>query len=173
MKDDDTLFDPATRDRVRQDLARGTIVVFVVVTLMFGILSGVLHRELPFLARMTGQCGPDQYAYECDTLAYDALAGFLGFMACGVLAAVVYRYRRIPATVRCESCGGRGWVMDLEPRDGRCPRCAGHFFSYRTNLPGAHGLGPVVHRVEEEHVEGHALVKRFRETRKGLFDRYY
>jgi hypothetical protein len=63
--------------------------------------------------------------------------------------------------------------MDLEPRDGRCPRCAGQYFSYHTNLPGAHGPGPLVRRVEEEHVEGQALLKRFRETRKSLFDRYY
>jgi hypothetical protein len=173
MKHDESLFDPATRDRVRRDVATGTIIVFVVFTLIAAGLVGVMHRELPFLARMTGQCSPGEYAYECDTLAYDVVAGLIGFVLFGAFAALAFRYRRIAPTVRCGSCGGRGWVMDLEPREGRCPRCGGDAFSYRTVLAGSDGLGPVLRHVEEAHVAGTALVDRFRRTRGSLFDRYY
>jgi hypothetical protein len=173
MTKDDTLFDPATRERVRRDGGRGTIAVLVVATL---VLSGVafgVHGEEPLLARMTGQCAPGQYAYECNTLAYDVLAGILGLIVFGTFVALLYRYRRVRPTVHCESCGRRGWIMDLEPREGRCPRCAGSVFSYHTILVRTNGHGPVFLRVDEASVDGRALVQLFHETRKSRGDRYH
>jgi hypothetical protein len=133
----------------------------------------VLHHELPVLAWAANVCSPEGYAYECPRTPYNAAAGAIGLVLFAGVSLLAYRHRRIPPTVECRSCGGRGWVMDLEPREGRCPRCAGSRFTYRTRLASGGPLGPTVQVVHEPEADGAALVRRFRETRKSLFDRYY
>jgi hypothetical protein len=169
------LFDPATRERVRRHQAGAMRFLVGFVALLGAWLGAGIHHEAPFLAWMTGACSRTGYAYECAVRGrFDVVAGALGLALAGGLTRLALRWRRIPPTVRCESCGRWGWVMDLEPREGRCPRCAGSRFHYRTRLAGVHaGGGPLLRLVEERDADGAALVRRWRETQKSALDRYY
>jgi hypothetical protein len=168
------LFDAATRERVRHHQVRTHRIVIVFMAAIGAWLGAGIHHEAPFLAWTTGACPRAGYAYECAARGrFDVVAGALGLVLLGGLTKALFRWRRIPPTVRCLSCERWGWVMDLEPREGRCPRCAGSRFSYRTRLVGAHADAPFVRLFEEHDVDGAALVRRWRETRDSAFDRYY
>jgi hypothetical protein len=63
-------------------------------------------------------------------------------------------------------------VLDIEPSDGRCPRCAGDRFDYQIWFGGGGAIGPRLERFREHDVAGPDLVQRFRETRKSSTRRY-
>lgn len=56
-------------------------------------------------------------------------------------------------TVRCQSCGGRGWIDDLAPTHGSCPACGAESFTY-FRYRGRHGP------LERDVISGAELVTR-------------
>lgn len=171
-RDGPELFDQATRDRVRRDAAPAAMAAFAFIALLVAGLFAGVHHEWPIFSRMAGTCAPGQYAYECRHAGFDVLAGTLGGVAFGALSMVALRFRRIPPTVRCHSCDRVGWVMDLEAREGRCPRCGGSRFAYTIVVVGPPG-GVLLRRHFEADVDGVTLVDRFRATRRSTMTRYY
>jgi hypothetical protein len=167
------LFDPATRDAIRRETSRVRwITLAICVPIMAGLLA-VLHHEYPFLAYMTGACSRADYVYECARAPYDALVGVLGFFVFAGFGAAAYRLWRISPTITCESCGGTGWVLDLEPRGGRCPRCGNGLFTYRATTASGNPDGPLLVRIVEHHRPGAELIARFHATRRSWMHRYY
>lgn len=59
-------------------------------------------------------------------------------------------------TVRCQSCGGRGWIDDLAATHGSCPACGAESFTY-FRYRGRHGP------LERDGISGAELVKRRQE----------
>jgi len=127
------LFDAATRGRIRRQTDRGVCIVFMVVALLVGGLMAGLHHEMPVLPYWLSICPPDVPHYDCDYSPWlDVLAGAASAVIFGLFLTVLFRYRRIAPTVRCEGCGGRGWIIDLEASGGRCPLCGNERFAYFT-----------------------------------------
>ena len=125
------LFDPATRSAHDRRFGRGYRMAVPVVTLLVGGLVGGYHYEEPFLPYWLGVCGDGVDRADCVYRpVLDWLAGFGGALAFGLFALAAYKFRRIPPSVTCLGCGGRGWIVDLEPTGGRCPRCGHDRFRY-------------------------------------------
>lgn len=169
----DELLDPQTRERIRRETARGMTIVFAIAAVAMAALAALAHHEMPVLAWWAGACSPDDFLYECNRLPWDLLMGGIGLIVFGGFVALMYRKRRIPPTIECESCGGKGWVMDLEATDGSCPRCGGSTFTYSNTFAGVLGETPTLQRARETGMDGGMLLRRFRETRHAAFDRYY
>ena len=168
------LYDPRTGERIRAEQAPSRLLVFGISALVGAGLVAAAHHELPFLAHWSGACSPEDYAYECPARApYDALAGVAALVIFGALAIAAHRFARFPPTLRCRRCGTSGWVLDIEPHGGRCPRCGGDRFDYRIWFGGGTGFGPLLERVHEEDQAGRDLVRRFQDTRKSATRRYY
>jgi hypothetical protein len=166
-------FDPRTEAILRAEQAPSRLVVFGLFSLVAGGLFAALHHELPFLAHWSGACSPADYAYECETRGfYDAVAGVAGTAVFGACAWLAHRLGPMRPTVTCTSCRTSGWVLDLEPHAGRCPRCGGDRFDYQIWFGDGTGRGPRIERFREQDVAGADLVRRFRETRKSSMRRY-
>jgi hypothetical protein len=167
------LLDPRTRERIRRETARGMIVVLGIAALVMAALAAVAHHEVPLLAYWAGACSPDELGYQCSRLPWDLLSGAFALLALGGFLVVLYRRRRIPPTIVCESCGGLGWVLDLEAGNGECPRCGGTTFTYRNTFAGVLADAPHLQHVQETGMDGGFLVRRFRDTKNATFTRYY
>jgi hypothetical protein len=167
------LFDPATKDAILREAAPVLLTTLGIVVPVMAVLLAVLHHEYPFLAYMTGACSRADYVYECARAPFDALAGVLGLVVFGGFGAALYRWRRMPPTITCEACGGTGWVLDLEPRGGRCPRCGHGLFTYRATTAHGNPNGPMLVRIVEHHRPGAELIARFHATRRSWMHRYY
>jgi hypothetical protein len=158
---------------LRRESAPGRLVVVGIATLVCGVLFAALHHELPFLAYWTGACSPDDYAYECAARPfYDAVAGVAFTLSMGALALLALRYAPFRPTITCRGCGTRGFVLDIEPSAGRCPRCSNERFDYQIWFGGGGALGPRLERFREHDVAVADLVQRFQETRKSSTQRY-
>lgn len=166
------LYDEETGAILRREAAPGRLLVFGGATLVAGLLFGVLHHELPFVAHWTGACSPDDYAYECAARPfYDAVAGIGFTVLMGAFCFVLHQRAPMRPTITCRGCGTSGWVLDIEPTAGRCPRCGADRFDYRIVLAG-YGVRPTFAFVREQDVAGADLVERFRATRKSSLHRY-
>jgi hypothetical protein len=127
------LFNPATQERIRRKTNPGTKWAFLGSAVVVGLLVGGLHYEESFLPHWLSICASDVAWYDCEYSGWlDVLAGAAAFIFFGAFVWIIFKVRRIPPTVTCEQCGGRGWIEDLEPTGGRCPRCAHDRFSYFT-----------------------------------------
>lgn len=166
------VYDTNTANAIRQ-AQRGThLAVAAFSSVLIGALVVALHHELPFLAYWTGACASGTYAYECPSrMSYSIAAGAGAAIVVGALVVLLYRVVPIRPTLRCRRCRTWGWALDLEPGDGRCPRCGGDRFDYRVWAVSDDGRG--VEQLREDDVAGIDLVRRFRETRKSLWRRYY
>ena len=130
-----------------------------------GMLFGA-HTEMPFLADLAGACDGARYlsAWEYPPL-FDWLAGFVGLFLTGLYCLLLFHVRSIPPpAVYCEGCDGAGWVRDLEPTRGGCPRCRGDRFTYFGRSVPSGGALPFSTLVEPQ-VAGRALVERYRSHR--------
>lgn len=166
------LYDAKTGEILRREAAPDRLLVFGGATLVAGLLFAVLHHELPFLAHWTGACSPEDYAYECAARPfYDVVAGVGFTVSMGVFCFVLHQRAPMRPTLTCRGCGTSGWVLDIEPTAGRCPRCGSDRFDYRIVLAG-YGVRPTFGFVREQDVAGADLVERFRETRKSSLHRY-
>jgi len=150
------LFDPATREGVRRRTRPGALLVLCGAPLVFGGLVGGYHFEAPFLPFWLGICADDVAGYDC---AYDPildwLAGLSTAALTALLAAVLFRHRRIPPTVRCQGCGAHGWIVDLAATAGRCPVCGHDRFRYR----GIGGAGvPAIRLWRRDDADGRELL---------------
>lgn len=166
MKSDERLFDAKSRALIRAETHRSYAIAFGVSALVIaGLVGGLHYEELPFLAYLFDYCSPGQYRYECHYPAVlDWMAAGITVGAVGIPLAALLRVRRIPPTVTCRGCGTRGWILDLENSEGRCPICGFDRFRYRT-LEGA-GV-PVVRIIDLEDVDASQLLE-FRRTEKWL-----
>jgi hypothetical protein len=166
------LYDSQTGEVLRREASLGRLLVFGVVSLVSGGLFAAIHNELPFLAHWTGACSPDAYAYECEARPFwNAVAGVgVGLLMTAFSFTLHFKAPMRP-TIRCRGCNTRGWVLDIEPTGGRCPRCGADRFDYRVVLARG-GAGPLLRFVRENDVAGADLVQRFRETRTSALDRY-
>lgn len=168
------LYDPRTAELLRREQAPSRAVVFGIAALACGVLVAAAHHELPFLAYWTGACSPEDYAYQCETRGRYGLAlGVATTALFGALAALGHRYVHMRPTLTCRGCGTSGWVLDIEPHGGRCPRCGGERFDYRIWFGTGTGVGPRLERVIEGDRAGPELVRRFQETRTSATRRYY
>lgn len=168
------LYDPNTADTIRR-AQRGThLFVAVFSSVLVGALVFGLHHELPFLARWAGACSSAAYAYECPSrMSYGIVAGACAAVVFGALVVLLYRVAPIRPTLVCRGCRTWGWALDLEPSGGRCPRCGGDRFDYRAWVVTGGGQGAGLEKLREDDVAGIDLVRRFRETRRSLWHRYY
>jgi hypothetical protein len=138
------MFNPSTREVIRRAESRTWVALLTSVTLLMGAGCGVLHHELPVVDYMRGVCEADAPAVGCAPRLRTSVAfGAAITIVFAMLSVVVHRRRLIRPTVTCESCGGVGWVMDLEPLEGRCPHCAHDGFTYRAFIvrPRGEGVG--------------------------------
>jgi hypothetical protein len=168
------LFDANTREIVRRAEARTWVVLLTTFTLIMSGGSAVLHHEWPILDYTLGSCSPDAVLSDCTSRGTTSvLVGIGAAILFALLSVVAHRHRIIRPTIMCEHCGGTGWVMDLEPRNGRCPRCAHDSFTYRAFIVQAHGDRGGVRRLVEHGMHGPELIRRFHETRHSAMTRYY
>lgn len=131
--DPEALLDPSTRDIVRRETRRAYVIAFSLTALVIaGLVAGLHYEEYPFLAYLFGFCEPGETAYTCIyPLPLDGSAGTLALGLVGPVFAWLPERRRIPPSVGCLTCGGGGWILDLEASGGRCPRCGSDGFRYR------------------------------------------
>jgi hypothetical protein len=130
------------------------------VVALLGGLFAIAHAEAPLLAQLAGACEGVRYLSSCRySPLYDVLAGLLGLLLCGGYVLLLFRtIRRVPApTVYCQRCDGAGWVRDIEPTHGHCPRCGHDRFAYRYFRAGP---GPGFRVIVEPDVRGEALITR-------------
>lgn len=132
-QDRESLFDPSTRGVVRRETRRAYVIAFSLTALVIaGLVAGLHYEEFPFLAYLFGFCEPEEAAYACDYPSIlDWSAGALALGVVGPVLALLLERRRIPPSVSCLTCGGGGWILDLEATEGRCPRCGSDGFRYR------------------------------------------
>jgi rubredoxin len=117
---------------------------------------------------------PERLRYECASrLLHGAVVGAGAAVLIGGLSLAGHRFGRIPPTLTCRRCGTSGWVLDIEPHGGRCPRCGADRFDYRIWFGGGNRLGPRLIRLREYDVAGAMLVQRFQETHGNWMRRYY
>lgn len=168
------LYDADTANAIRR-AQRGThLFVAAFSSVLIGALVLGLHHELPFLSYWTGACSSQMYAYECPSRMSHGIVACVGAaIVAAALVVLLYRFAPIRPTLKCRSCGTWGWALDLEPHDGRCPRCGGDRFDYRAWTVGGGGGGVRLEQLREDDVAGIDLVRRFRETRSSLWQRYY
>jgi hypothetical protein len=168
------LFDPKTREVIRRENRRTWVALLTVVTLLTGGGCGVMHHEIPLVDFIRGACDPAAAAVDCPsrlTTSYAVGVVFTVLFAAG--SVVVYRHRPIRPTVTCESCGGVGWVMDLERLNGHCPHCGYDSFTYKAFIAHVDADGPGLQRLVEHRMSGSDLLRRFHETRTSSTARYY
>jgi ribosomal protein L37E len=168
------LFDPRTREIIRGAEARTWIVLLVITTLVVAGGMGVLHYEWPIVDYARGACSRDAVLSDCvartrTSLVVALVAGLLA----APLSILVYRRRPIRPTVTCERCGGMGWVLDLEPANGRCPRCGYPSFTYQAYVWQAFDATGGIRRIVEHDMSGADLIRRFHQTRRSALARYY
>ncbi len=137
--------------------------------LLSGALIGGANHEEPFFAAWLGYCDGVRYLVECEyPPAIDWIAGLVGALVIGLVVApaIPLARRRIRPTVFCRSCPGAGWIEDLVPRDGRCPRCGGSRFDHERTALDTLFAGESVfflpRRDRERDVAGSDLVARLR-----------
>jgi hypothetical protein len=168
------LFDPKTREVIRRENRRTLVALLTVFTLLTGGGCGVMHHEIPVVDFIRGACDPAAAAVDCPSRLTTSYAVGIAFTVIfAVVSVVVYRHRPIRPSVTCESCGGVGWVMDLERLNGHCPHCGYDSFTYRAIIVQPPIEGGGLRRVFEPHMNGSALIRRFHETRTSPTARYY
>lgn len=126
----------ARRARVLWRVGAGTAAIA-------GLVGAGVHHEYPFLLPWLGLCAPGVRLYRCEG-SWGVNIAF-GLLCAALLAAyVVLLHRWVPVrrVMSCRSCGGRGWILNLEP-DGRCPRCGGDRFDARIWRSGLASAGTV------------------------------
>ncbi len=126
------LFNPKTRSDLLRRASRRLILLMAGCSVLAGAMVGGFHYEEPFLPQLLGVCAPDASRGDCEYSAWlDVAAGVAATVAFGAVCFVAYRLRRLSPTVFCRSCGGCGWIVDLQPSAGRCPSCGHGRFRYR------------------------------------------
>lgn len=149
------LFDPATQVWVRRQTRTMVAAVLASAVLILAGLAAGLYVERPVLPYWLGICGAEVRQYDCEyDPALDAAVGLGTALLLGLAALALSKHRRVPPTVTCEACGGRGWIADLVPAGGRCPRCGHDRFRYRVIEAG--GV-PSFKRWALDGVEGRTL----------------
>jgi hypothetical protein len=117
-----------------------------------------LHTESPFLAYALSRCPNARFAAECDyEPALDWMAGVLGLVGWLLFAGLLLAVRRPAPTIFCAGCDGMGWIADLVPTGGACPRCGRDEFDHRT-FTSLGEAQPLV--VDWERVPGAELLRR-------------
>ena len=168
------VFDSSTREVIRRAEARTWVVLLTAMTLVTAGGIAVLHYEWPVVDYSMGTCNPDAVLSDCVSRGRTSVViGIVAGVVCAMLSVVVHRHRPIRPTITCDDCGGVGWVMDLEPRNGRCPRCAHHSFTYRAYVWRPYGVLGGIHRIVEHGMPGADLIRRFHLTRRSATNRYY
>lgn len=127
------LFDPARRDALQATLRRPGLIAAL-------LLGAVFAGLFWFLEQM-----------------WWLSLGLFVAIALAVVS-IVWAVTANPVpTVRCHSCGGRGWIDDLEASNGNCPACGGERFLY-FRYRGRHGP------LSREDITGAELVENRREN---------
>jgi len=163
-----TLFNPATRDGLAGRYARRLgLMVAVVAVVSGGLIGGLHYEELPFLADWLGYCDGAGFPAECEYPGrLDWLAGVAGGVVMGfvLVPLVPLARRRFRPSVFCRGCDGAGWIEDLVPTGGRCPRCGSDRFDFdSTELDPVFAFGSAFflpRRNRERDVRGAELVVR-------------
>lgn len=163
------LYNARTQATIKRQAGRGMSAIFAGVSVLAGGLLLGGHMEEPILADALGACEGVELLVDCEYPAYyDWIAGLLGLVGMGLFAALMFRIRRAPLpTLFCEGCDGAGWVRDLEPAIGRCPRCRHDRFTFvERHAPSSSVASPIpLHTVVEQHVRGRDLIDRARGLR--------
>jgi hypothetical protein len=85
------------------------------------------------------------------------IAGGFAYLVLGGGLSMLLLATGMTPTVLCRSCPGHGWILDLKPTQGACPRCGNDKYDYRRTTVGSANM-PV--SLDMHDVSGSELVAR-------------
>lgn len=160
----DDLLNPANEPVLRRWRLRLTVRAGAICVVLLGGAVGGFHHEQPFLPHLLGLCPTEVKWWDCPNIPLLSVGlGLLSGVVFAAYVAILLMLVPVRRVITCRGCGGRGWILDLEP-DGLCPRCGCERFDARIAKSGLVSAGtiPYVAIRRIDNVSGAELLRQRR-----------